>query len=821
MNCEGPVDLPHSNRDWFPRKKIRLFGLCLVLGCVAVAACAADDGEQKDAVPSELRDLRQKLSSVKEWQGVWEVSVGGGVTEVTPGGSDLDSHYEEKTHGSFLLKRFQRDWDPRRGTLSWQGEGEAVGRGRGNYSSWRSSYGARVGEEWEQSYAGSMPQKQVEFSIWLGGKSRNVTLHPGNWTDKDVPRITRTGRQVFSPNADQQTEEKKIAEQSAKPVMVWYLGSGQAANDRKWQVVSGGSDLLEFVWDDVGAAPGSQSFGEHTGTVRKRSRVLLFPVYDNLEVEVTIDGYDEWRPKGTIADPKKPGNNLAVRATLKNKDGTPGTDLPPVRRFTFELIDTSREPGVCLNWPLNAQDNDPDLRLATAVTGGELSKEDQKLVVKTVPKDEQQQPYADAQVDSYDFGGRAELRVTCELEDGREVIGLLKDDQGGADIVRLPKTNGPGWVAESWRQQKGVSDLQDNDDDEKVEGQDYKGDGFTLYEEYRGFVENGVHVEGDPKKKDLFILNLADVSTRNGISLLEQLAKVRTHARLRDGKEMTQEARLMNGNHRAAPHRVDQHGVVLSHVGMGKGGYTSSIEGADDKKAFRPRYTNWVYIESPDSRWGLFSSDVLKRYGLEHLSPSQLYAAAVAHELLHAIGVDHHGESRMSVLWGYFQRADNPRNPTHRPRFTVGTGSSQALTLLWEDTQGSVADGQQAMFDHYVANSAAGGMEVYRDAAEYWCNYLTFVGPSHGTDSGDESCVMRYYFATAYATTGSQDKFYVIRPGAKQAAAALCTSAKGTGGNAASHQPQSRFGDAAGGRGDCFSQVCPNDAIPPRSIAIK
>ncbi|WP_138223277.1 hypothetical protein [Nibricoccus aquaticus] len=80
---------------------------------------------------------------------------------------------------------------------------------------------------------------------------------------------------------------------------------------------------------------------------------------------------------------------------------------------------------------------------------------------------------------------------------------------------------------------------------------------------------------------------------------------------------------------------------------------------------------------------------------------------------------------------------------------------------------------------------------------------------------------MRYYFATAYAVKGKKDAYYVMRPGVKMPECILCTSPKGTGGNAASHPPQPRFGDAAGGRGNCFSQICPNDAIPPRSIGIK
>jgi hypothetical protein len=111
------------------------------------------------------------------------------------------------------------------------------------------------------------------------------------------------------------------------------------------------------------------------------------------------------------------------------------------------------------------------------------------------------------------------------------------------------------------------------------------------------------------------------------------------------------------------------------------------------------------------------------------------------------------------------------------------------------------------------------GFETY--SSYYWerqCTLQIFKGKLHGADSGDEPCVMRYYFATAYDVPGKKDAYYVMHPGVKPAENSLCTSPKGTGGNAPSHQPQSRFGDAAGGRGNCFAQVCPNDAIPPRSI---
>ncbi|MGC4072326.1 MAG: hypothetical protein QM760_07390 [Nibricoccus sp.] len=294
-----------------------------------------------------------------------------------------------------------------------------------------------------------------------------------------------------------------------------------------------------------------------------------------------------------------------------------------MRRFIFELKDTSREPGVCMNWPLNAKDDDFDLRLA------EVMPDDQAFGRgPEAHREDRAQGRAGAAVcgrsgGQLRFRRAAELRVTCELEDGREVIGLIKDAQGGQDIVRLPKTNGPGWVAESWLKKKGVTDLADNDDDEKVEGQDYKGDGFTLYEEYRGFVENGVHIEGDPKKKDLFVLNLADVASREGLSLLERIAKLRVHGRLREDKEMNTTARLMNGNHRAGPHRVEQHGVILSNsVDMtnykaSRGGVQVPVANADQTKASRPRDTSYCYVVPPDAKYGIFSATSRTLYGLD------------------------------------------------------------------------------------------------------------------------------------------------------------------------------------------------------------
>ena len=78
---------------------------------------------------------------------------------------------------------------------------------------------------------------------------------------------------------------------------------------------------------------------------------------------------------------------------------------------------------------------------------------------------------------------------------------------------------------------------------------------------------------------------------------------------------------------------------------------------------------------------------------------------------------------------------------------------------------------------------------------------------------------MRYYFAKFCesknpATIGSK-QYYLIDKGTERIGVAICRDKTGTGVNAAGRQPQSRYGNAT--NGDCFSQICPNDAVPPRS----
>jgi hypothetical protein len=627
----------------------------------------------------------------------------------------------------------------------------------------------------------------------------------------------------------------------------------------------------------VGARSEGMIDNKPTRGFTKVAQLRLWPEMEDVEVEITLDGYETWRPKGSIGNPAAPANHLVARATVVPKGATTLKHLPAVKKIRFELSNTSNEPGVCLNWPLNAKDEDYDLRLAAMpLFPGQLSARDQTNEITGMLTDKDGRPYAESQIDSYDFGGRTSLRVICTLADGREIVGVMKDGGVGQDLVTIPKMAAGDWVADAWRKEKNAAKLPALHDEEKVEGQEHDGDGFTLYEEYRGWVEQGQHIEGEPEKKDFFVRNTIGADAKGGIALFERVSKLKVHSRLR-AVEFSREKRLMNGNRRDAPQRVKQHGVFLEKTqGQGSfGGGTAGMSEKDSGYAFRPGKVWQVRVEYPTSRDGLFSKARSASYNLNESEAAVAYDRGVAHELLHSVGVDHHGWAGYG--WTrYFQSASDPGNPTRRARFvdtspgrsdndlTYGPFSrtmtpetlAQDLsrepsgTLLWEDTGQDIAEWMAAAFERALAaerarraanppSTDAGErttrFSYYGKDAHFWREsdvfdstvrynpqfqlYLTREEPG-GSCSGDELCLMRYYFANAYPAKGRKDTYYVVRPGAgaNRAGLEICTSPTGTLHNASSHVPQSRFGDAAPGRGSCFKYICPNDAIPPRKL---
>jgi len=153
------------------------------------------------------------------------------------------------------------------------------------------------------------------------------------------------------------------------------------------------------------------------------------------------------------------------------------------------------------------------------------------------------------------------------------------------------------------------------------------------------------------------------------------------------------------------------------------------------------------------------------------------FAALVAHELLHACNVWHHGPADPKPQW----RVERSSNGS-----VMFKESGQTIRVL--DENGTP----------YLPGTTIGA------------DLSIWLGAAHGQHSGDDNCVMRYHLADAYVSSSDPGVRYWV-PDDEPIGNTLCVSPAGTGVNAAGRLPQSRYGDAQ--QGGCRHQICVNDAM--------
>ena len=276
----------------------------------------------------------------------------------------------------------------------------------------------------------------------------------------------------------------------------------------------------------------------------------------------------------------------------------------------------------------------------------------------------------------------------------------------------------------------------------------------------------------------------------------------------------------INGNFAKGPRRVRQHRVEITNCGTTRSGGagTRAVQpGYASDHHLRPKDVESIYVERPDSRYWI------QQYGVSSGDQPRQFDVALAHELLHAVGVEHHGEGDNS---GKFEahRADHPDNPTGHPTWLIW-GTSTLATFLDEasgvDITESTASralqvlatvGQLAETDPVAAQALYEGPE--------WFVQKYQIGVENGQGSGDETCVMRYWLSDVYPKKGAENTWYMVPPGTEPVGTQICSSTAGTTINLAGRSLQPRYFDAASTRGNCKFWVCVNDAIPGKSSNI-
>lgn len=467
-----------------------------------------------------------------------------------------------------------------------------------------------------------------------------------------------------------------------------------------------------------------------------------------LEIDPGAD-YEAWMPSTNVG--AEAGKPLTVKATLSAKDGS--KPMARVESFEWKLVDTSREPGVAMNYPVDAKDHNYDLKLEAQ--GGHVQvSEDGQNVQRAVPADGLTDT---VEVKPYDWGAWSTLQVTAKLSDGREVIGKLKG--AGAPDLRLPKRTANSHIADYWKEQNGAKGGDAADEDNNPEGDGSKGDGLTLYEEYRGFYVNWQHLTTDPKKKDLFVYVKSFGSAAAGVQLFANLSQLDVHDKLAAVEFPA--SRVINANHDGGAHVVDQHGLLVQVV-PGQEGYAAARGGPGTPKSI-------TSIDLP-ADWGK--------------APLSYIAASVAHEMGHAVNLYHHGDTDIRE----------------------GTWQLKNTEIFEEGVAVRIMDEREVDITSRVIRALEKAEGQQQEV---------YIGKIRGEHSGADSCIMRYDCAFTY--TNLKRTIYRVTNFKEKAGFNLCATTEGTGVNDPDHTPSTRYGPAAQNRGDCLHQILVNDAVPAPS----
>jgi hypothetical protein len=458
------------------------------------------------------------------------------------------------------------------------------------------------------------------------------------------------------------------------------------------------------------------------------------------------------------------GNKLENVKVVLQKKGQKGSKTAQGARFRVELVDTSHEPGVCLNWPPKDQVKIP-------------SPFDLEIDVKNNPIFEPLKPgdtYPQAAVThannlhelkfsilSHDYGAYGKLKVTFQLQDGSGPFDAHLKDKPNVTEMTIPLDDNGNHIADKWEKDNGVFEknlLPDSDDDSIPEGKDGPGDGLSLYEEYRGFMVSGQHKRTNPNIKDLFVYDKSGFGKRNFDDFLASLLDfhlVSNQEFYKDPNTQTPNPYVINFNHKTG-HLVDEHVLILQDACLDKG--VTGLTPLGPPKNLPDGAVKVDQGECMDTKWG--------QEELNH---------TIAHELAHCCHVGHHGPSEFDI-----------------PNGDYITG--------------------------WVQHRNDDGTWVYISRGDH---AYTIAVPG-GARSGDQQCIMRYNAADFYVCPGGSYRWQGGKekwtegwpyPPFEDPGANFCLSKEGTGTNVPPEKPYQYVCSKAGNAtwGECLQQFCVND----------
>jgi len=404
-------------------------------------------------------------------------------------------------------------------------------------------------------------------------------------------------------------------------------GRYNAAIETKWptpnkNVLAGSHTETVPVMND--------DFGHQTTTI-----VWSLHKSNDAVLIVTPSNYDTWLPEPGKNELTK-GSSMKIDMALKSVNGQPLN--VKVDRFELKLLNTSQEPGITINMPLEPQVDLPDLRFAVQ-PNCTMKENFQGLDINCNGCTN-----ASATIDCYDGGAYSTLSVTAVLVGGDRLQGMLLLPGGVTDIP-IPKRDPGSNIAISWLNAHG--DPKDDDDDEHLQGNQNPGDGLSAYEEYRGVISQDKFKRLDPQKLDLGVrMKKTDIPVfAKGLSWFETATTINIirfwDTEIKDSRELNNNNKTSNIYHQYVEKLINAHvdGAVGENVPVTQ--LTKipkeSERAVIDISQIRIEYQKQVNaINAANAR---YHTNLRVPYGVD-----ESIANTVAHELAHGINVNHHGD---------------------------------------------------------------------------------------------------------------------------------------------------------------------------------
>ena len=254
-----------------------------------------------------------------------------------------------------------------------------------------------------------------------------------------------------------------------------------------------------------------------------------------------------------------------VDKTIKIKAYLKGKEKSPVH-WRFTLYDLTTETDVCVNCDKLSGDAlfDPDLEFDESANSGKFKKPERvgnnSWVIETSKPVEK----ITVVVKATDYGAWGKLKAEAEFSDDSWVEAKVEDKNEYRITIPYDEEGGLNYIADQWEKNNKLTLGQSpKTDDEDSPHSDYEGDGFTLYEEYRGFSVKGYWSRTSPKDKDLFVHALKP-DLESYTTKFQGASKIKVH--LIEAKEFeSDQSRWVNFNSSPQMRVVKQHGLAIDY----------------------------------------------------------------------------------------------------------------------------------------------------------------------------------------------------------------------------------------------------------------